>query len=695
MACNVRRRFTAYSKASQRLPRLYRAALRPSIEIEMRPVHSVTYGAAYLRIRPVAIASLGLGMLLAGCSNGIEQTSAPSGTSALIAITITNAAIPDLTVGATVTLAALATDEYGKTIANVSLTWTSSNAAIASVSNGIVTANGIGDAVISAAASGRSASANVKVVPPVATTPTPPPPTPTPPAPPLTGTETKATLPQVYVDTRLPAAPAPGGRIISVAAGGNLQAALNTALPGDVIEIENGATFNGNFTLPNKNSTSTNWITIRPANMSGMPAEGSRMTPGIAAAVRLPLLLSVNNQGAIATAAGAHHYRLIGIEVSVPATILNTGLVRFDGLQTTVAQVPHHLVVDRSYVHGTASGAVRRCITLNSAHSAVIDSYVSDCHDTGSDAQAIASWSSPGPLKIVNNYLEGSGENIMFGGGDPGVTNMVASDIEIRRNHVFKPTSWNGKWLVKNLFELKSAARVLVEGNVFDGSWQDGQGGNAFNIKSTNQDGACTACGTSDVTIRFNMIRNVGSGFILSGAPDTYPTTVHLQRVTVTDNVMSNMNTGAFLGDGRGLLINGDPADIVFAHNTVMSATNAAVMYGGPTGAVIRGSIRDNVMGGGGYGVKGSGVASGTASITAFMPGGAFLGNVIVLPSSAGYPMGNFYPTTAALVGFQNAGTFDFRLSATSVYRLKGTDGRDPGADVTALNSAISGVIVP
>jgi hypothetical protein len=44
-----------------------------------------------------------------------------------------------------------------------------------------------------------------------------------------------------------------------------------------------------------------------------------------------------------------------------------------------------------------------------------------------------------GTYKIVNNFLEAAGENILWGGA-PGST--VPTDIEIRRNHMFKPLNW-------------------------------------------------------------------------------------------------------------------------------------------------------------------------------------------------------------------------------------------------------------
>lgn len=71
----------------------------------------------------------------------------------------------------------------------------------------------------------------------------------------------------------------------------------------------------------------------------------------------------------------------------------------------------------------------------------MVDSHLSEAHVVGFDAQAICGVNGPGPFKIVNNYLEGSGENIMFGGADPAIRDLVPSDIEFRGNHCFKPLS--------------------------------------------------------------------------------------------------------------------------------------------------------------------------------------------------------------------------------------------------------------
>ena len=64
---------------------------------------------------------------------------------------------------------------------------------------------------------------------------------------------------------------------IPVPAGGNLQAAINSAQPGDTITLQAGATYTGPFTLPAKSGEA--FITIRTAGDAGLPGEGARVSP--------------------------------------------------------------------------------------------------------------------------------------------------------------------------------------------------------------------------------------------------------------------------------------------------------------------------------------------------------------------------------------------------------------------------------
>src|SRR5207249_5930165 len=98
----------------------------------------------------------------------------------------------------------------------------------------------------------------------------------------------------------------PIGRTIAVLAGGNVQAALNAAQPGDVITLEAGATFRGPFTLPKKSGTG--WIIVRTsAPDSRLPPSGTRVTPAHAT-VMPKVVVGAGVGGAIQAAPRAHHF---------------------------------------------------------------------------------------------------------------------------------------------------------------------------------------------------------------------------------------------------------------------------------------------------------------------------------------------------------------------------------------------------
>jgi hypothetical protein len=507
--------------------------------------------------------------------------------------------------------------------------------------------------------------------------------------------QTLPALPRTSVATAMPAL----GPVRKVPAGADLQAVLDAAPAGTVLEFPcDGTTYTGNFTLPVKSGSA--WTILRPACFASLPAEGTRITPAVAAQLTLPRFVTPNGQPAIQTALGAHHYRLVGLDVTIaPAwTGTNYGLIAFgtndDGGQTTLASIAHDLIVDRSYVHGSPTQNVRRGVALNSATSAVIDSYLSEIHEEGSDAQAIAGWNGPGPYKIVNNHLEASTENILFGGGDPSVQGMIPGDIEIRRNHVFKQPSWRGgRWSIKNLLELKNAQRVLIEGNVFENNWEHAQDGSAMQLQSTNQSGTAPWSQTADVTIRLNILRNVGGGIVMAAAPQVYPAT-HAARFLVEHNLIDGVNVPGFAGTGRTFSLFQDVADVTIRHNTVPQTTNSAITFDGlPGQPAQRLVVRDNLMAGGAYGLIGSGTGIGTLTLERWAPGAVFLGNVLTTDYPSEFPPGNFYPVPPAGVGFVSLSDGDYRLAPTSPYRGKASDGTDPGADLAALTAATAGVV--
>lgn len=469
---------------------------------------------------------------------------------------------------------------------------------------------------------------------------------------------------------------------ISVPAGGDLQAALVNAQPGDTIALAPGATFVGNFTLPQKGGAAV--ITIRTDGPDAV-AQGTRVSPEAAAG--LAKLRSPNSAPALQTAPGAHHWRLTLLEFQANAGGAGDLITLGDGssAQATLASVPHDIAVDRCYIHGDPAQGQKRCIALNSAATTISNSYVSDCKANGQDAQAIAGWNGPGPFTISNNYLEGAAENILFGGADPSIPNLIPSDITITNNTIAKPVAWRSQsWQVKNLFELKNAQRVTVRGNTFQYNWQAAQSGFSILFTVRNQDGHCPWCIVRDVTFDKNVVQHIAAGISILGVDDNAPSG-QTQSIQITNNVFSDIDGQNWGGNGYFLLLTGGPRDITIDHNTIIQ-DHALGLIQIDSPPIMGFQFTNNLARQNAYGIIGADHSPGNDTIRAFFPGGDFSNNVIADADASHYPSGNKYPSTsqfkAQFVGYDSG---NYALIPTSPWRGAGTDGGDLGADMTTV----------
>ncbi|HSB80588.1 MAG TPA: hypothetical protein VLM91_17540, partial [Candidatus Methylomirabilis sp.] len=424
---------------------------------------------------------------------------------------------------------------------------------------------------------------------------------------------TMAEAPRVVMDTGYLA---PTGRTLAVASGGDFQAALDRAQPGDTITLAPGAVYTGPFTLLDKEGSG--WIVIRTgAPDSRLPPPGERLDPSYAAL--LPRLEAASGS-VIRTADGAHHYRFVGIEIRPKDGAFLTNLVQLGGNGRSVDHLPHHIIFDRCYIHGDPHVGARRGIAMNSRDTAVVDSYLSDFKEAGADSQAIASWNGPGPFKIQNNFLEAAGENVMFGGADPSVGDLVPSDIEVRGNHFAKPLAWRAgeptyegtPWTVKNLFELKNARRVLIDGNLFEHNWAQSQSGFAILFTVRNQDGSAPWSVVEDVTFTHNVVRHVASAINILGRDDNHPSQ-RTSRILISNNLFNDVGGSRWGGGGTLFQILDGCANLVIEHNTALQAGNIITADGAAdTGFVFKG----NVVAHNAYGIIGSGTAVGNSTLT-------------------------------------------------------------------------------
>jgi hypothetical protein len=559
-----------------------------------------------------------------------------------------------------------------------------------------------------------------------------------------------AELPRVYIHSSLHDTPAPG-KTITVHAGEDPSEALQHASCGDTVELQAGATFK-NLIVPAKQCDDSHWIIVRTtAPDAKLPPEGTRLTPCYGGVASLPdrppfqcastenVLTKIEfdkraGSGPIKLEPGASHYRFIGLEVTradSPATIYN--LIGPDN------GASDHMIFDRMWIHGTPQTETVRGIMLSHIRdAAVIDSYFSDFHciaKSGNcvDSQAIAGGHGDdpmGPFKIVNNFLEAAGENVIFGGAEGTAT---PTDIEIRHNHMFKPKTWlagqpgfrgaadGNPFIVKNLFEIKNAQRVLFEGNILEGSWGGfSQTGFGILLTPKNQGAGnrsvCPNCIVTDITIRYCKISHVASGLqIGNGITSIGGAAKDGGRYSIHDIVVDDMQAELYNGFGTFAQIStatGDtPApklhDVRIDHVTAFPQVTLFIIGGPINDPRMSGvQITNNIFTSGTrvLGTTGGGPLKDCAAQPANKPGEVILSrcfssyqfdhNVIV--GGGGWPKDNPAPGKIGDVGFANYANGnggDYRLSASSKFKHEGTDQKDPGADLDAIQKATQGVI--
>src|SRR6202167_239561 len=342
-----------------------------------------------------------------------------------------------------------------------------------------------------------------------------------------------AELPKSCYYTALDGTPSPGKQI-RVEAKSDFAAAIEDAKCGDTLLLPAGASFDVKE-LPAKKCDDQHYITVRTDTPdSKLPPEGTRISPAWGGVARLrarppcappsggpaKLLATLVVRRASGATAG-DHIRFIGIEwTTAPGADIG---------RIVTAEHGDHIIFDRNWFHPADGNEVGHAVgIIDGAHViAVINSYISGMNciaRTGkcTDATGVGGGRGDEPIstiKIYNNFIEAAGENILFGGS---AATIVPTDIEIRRNHLFRPMLWkegepgymptaSGQpYIVKNNLELKSAIRVLVEANLLENTWGGfNQTGFSILLTAVNQSDRCPVCRVNDVTIRFNRIRNV------------------------------------------------------------------------------------------------------------------------------------------------------------------------------------------
>lgn len=398
---------------------------------------------------------------------------------------------------------------------------------------------------------------------------------------------------------------------VVVPAGGNLQAALDAAKPGDTIELLPGVVYTGVFTLPAK----TGNVTV---TTQGFAAD-RRVDPTDA-----PVLATLRSGTLDKTIDGtnAANWTFSGVRFES----------RSDGLgEVILLQDAVNIMLDRILLVAGTNGQ-KRAIRGNGQGIILTRSYIANCWRTGQDSQAFCAWDGAGPYTITDNYLEAASENVMFGGADSKSVDRIPSDILIENNLFTKNLAWKGVagYAVKNLLEFKVGKRVTVRNNTFNNNWTDAQTGWSILFKSVNQNGTAPWSVTDGVVFENNIVSGVERGINIQGETfeaNSNGTTQHGGRTTnivIRGNQISTDREATQMTGGAGVIT----VDANVFQQGLLTNNGNVLTLDGPKLESITWTNNQwrNVP----YGIKGTGTTAGTASLAAYTVSYIYMGNTIV-----------------------------------------------------------------
>jgi hypothetical protein len=267
-------------------------------------------------------------------------------------------------------------------------------------------------------------------------------------------------------------------------------------------------------------------------------------------------------------------------------------------------------------------------------------------------------------------------------------------NVEISGNTMSKPDVWGTSVTdnttntgfpnsYKSYIELKDCVDCTITGNYFYSGV-----GTAMAFTVRNQYGSAPWLTIRNLVFRDNLIDGYQNNAFGIQLKDNERPSVNGGNVLITNNLIINERSHS--GSSAFFTLNG-ARGITFSHNTILQSGKLWAGGGWPSSGVV---VKDNIAQSGSYGPTCDNNPPNTVS--SCFPSYVTSNNVIVDNRNERTPPlnnvisgQNSYPTSQKAIGFVDIANKNYQLAPTSPFKGKGSDGKDPGVDMTALMAAL------
>ena len=370
---------------------------------------------------------------------------------------------------------------------------------------------------------------------------------------------------------------------------------------------------------------------------------------------------------ALRVGADAHHYRIIGFEVtrSDPDEPLGEPLVEIGHRSIADAsQLPHHIELLHLDVHGPAQDGPSIGLWMVASDVKVMSSRITDIRSSSAASSRVLDINGgAGNVALLNNEIHGGG-NLLSIIADVPPHGLIPDQVTVAYNTLTRTPAWvpgdpddnpprfdmRGDMLVW----IGGATSLVFEGNLIERALQ------APAIYARANYGPIT-----DLRLGNNLVRRASGGLFMR-SDQGFATS----NVKIGNNIFAELDFW-YSANERTVQAYGAVADVAADHNTFVNDDTSEFLFmqGAPvTGWLLTNSIAYH----GQYGITG-GVFPGTAD-----------GNVLVGSNASTFPGNNCFQSDDAFFADKAAG--DYTLPNGAPCGMT-TDGTDPGVDFAAFDA--------